>query len=93
MIGRRRLQFVGDSKPAMGLTGRDGQTLAALRAAALEHDASIFRMHPNKKPMGAPAVAAIWLIRSLHWTPGRVELHPGETQIVTNAAKPVNVRI
>jgi hypothetical protein len=75
------------------LPGRNGQTLAPLGAAALQHDTSVLRVHPNKKPVGAPTVTAIWLIRTLHWTPGRVELHPGETQIVADTRKAVNVRI
>jgi hypothetical protein len=43
------------------LFAADGKTLAALRAAPFEHQAAVFRAHPNEKTMRPLAVARIWL--------------------------------
>jgi hypothetical protein len=75
------------------LPGRDGQAPAPLGAPTLEHNTPVLGMHPDEKPVGAPAMSAIRLIRTLHWTPERVVLDPEETQIVAEGAKAVNVPI
>jgi hypothetical protein len=46
--------------------GRHAETLAALCATALEHDAPILGLHPDEEAVSAPAAAAIGLKRTFH---------------------------
>src|SRR5580700_9215601 len=43
-----------------------GQALTALVAAALERQPARARAHPGTKPVGAGALALLWLIGALH---------------------------
>jgi len=45
---------------------RDGQPLAPLGPAALQHKAAVLRAHPDKKAVRALAAAPIRLERALH---------------------------
>ena len=44
----------------------DGQPLAALSSAALDHQPAIFRAHPHEETMGAGPSLSIRLERALH---------------------------
>jgi hypothetical protein len=48
------------------LRRRDGEALAALGAAALEHQAAILGGHPRQKTVSLPAAAAVGLESALH---------------------------
>lgn len=63
------------------------EALAPLRAAALQHQTSVLRAHPDKEPVSAPAAAPIRLKRTLHskvpegkivfgWQCGRLRAEP-----------------
>ena len=58
-----------DRTPGPCGRSRNGQPLAALGAAALEHDAAVLGAHPDEKPVRAPASAPIRLKRTFHGTP------------------------
>lgn len=76
---------------------RDGlgnrQTPTALGAAALQHDAAVFRPHPNEEPMGPPAAPAVWLVGAFHGTPNRAMRRQVETGIVATGQNGVNGRV
>jgi hypothetical protein len=52
----------------------DGQPFAAFGPTALQDNAPVLRVHPNKKPMGAAASPTIGLKSTFHWTPGWVSI-------------------
>ncbi len=61
------------SSSSAGFVG-DGQPFAAFGPTALQDNAPVLRVHPNKKPMGAAAAPTIGLKSTFHWTPGRVSI-------------------
>ena len=73
VVRSRQRQRIPEHKPRLWIaSGGNGQSFAALRPAAFEHNATVLRVHPNQKTMGAPTTAAVGLIRAFHWAPGRV---------------------
>ena len=50
----------GMSGASSALLAADGQTLAALRAAPLQHEAAVLRAHPHQKPVRPLAMARCW---------------------------------
>ena len=64
------------------LLGRDGQALAALLTAALQHQAAVLRAHPDQESVGTPATALVRLKCTFHGIYSEKNRRTAEPQIL-----------
>ena len=58
--------FARDPVPAASALGGYRQAFPAFGAAALEDDAAVFGLHPDKEAVRAAPAAPVWLERTFH---------------------------